>query len=100
MDTVERYKAVSSRRGVERIGHTEVDVVPSETAEVAPTRLLLAFDTKILRPELCHMGLVDLPGLLYMVNELLVAPVQIAMVYPDEMVSRRHGKKGSTRRTL
>ena len=34
MDTVERYKAVSGRQGVESIGHTEVDVVPSETADV------------------------------------------------------------------
>ena len=82
------------------MSRTEVNVAPCETAEVVPTRLLLAFNTETLRLELCHMGFVNHLGLLNVVDGLVVAPIEMALIDSEGMVSRRYHKKGPARRTL
>ena len=89
---------VSSRRGIESIGHTEINVVPTQSAEA--TRLLRALDTKTLRLVLRHMGFVNHIGLLNEVNDLVVAPVEMALIDSEGIMSRRYHKKGPARRTL
>lgn len=82
------------------MSRTEVNVAPCETAEVVPTRILLAFNTETLRLELRHMCFVNHLGLLNVVDGLVVAPVEMAPIDSEGVMSRQYHKKGPTRRTL